>query len=397
MGTEGKYDALIIGGFGHVGLPLGIALADVGCQVALYDVDKAKRKLIEAGTMPFLEYDAEPLLKRVLGKALHIAEDLEAVRNAESIIITIGTPLDEYLNPKLLPMLNLAEQLLPYLCNGHHVILRSTVYPGTSQRLYDFFQEKGINLHFSLCPERIAQGYAIRELRKLPQIISGFTEEAVERSNALFKRLRMHTIIVPVKEAELAKLFSNAWRYIQFAIANQFYMIATENGADFTRIHYAMTYDYERAQDFPGAGFAAGPCLLKDTMQLATFSQNAFHLGHAAMLINEGLPSFIVSQLQKIYDLRRKVVGILGMAFKANVDDIRDSLSYKIGKLLRFHGAKVLYSDEFVSDPTFISKEELVKKSSIVILGVPHSAYRTLSIPEHVNLVDVWGYFHRGV
>ncbi len=395
MGIAEGYDALIIGGFGHVGLPLGIALADVGCQVALYDVDKTKRELVEAGRMPFLEYDAEPLLNRVLGDALHIVEGLEAAKKAESIIITIGTPLDEYLNPKLLPMLNLAEQLLPYLRNGHHVILRSTVYPGTSQRLSDFFREKGINLHLSVCPERIAQGYAIRELRKLPQIISGFTEEAVERSEALFRRLGMHAIIVPVKEAELAKLFSNAWRYIQFAIANQFYMIAAENGADFTRIHYAMTHHYERAQDFPGAGFAAGPCLLKDTMQLAAFSQNTFHLGHAAMLINEGLPGFIVSHLQKVYDLRKEVVGILGMAFKANVDDIRDSLSYKIGKLLRFHGAKVLYSDEFVSDPTFISKEELVKRSSIVILGVPHSAYRTLSIPRHVNLVDVWGYFSK--
>lgn len=372
MTIDCRYDILIVGGYGHVGLPLGIALADAEFQVALYDIDKTRENLIMAGMMPFLEHDAEM---------------------ADTVIITIGTPVDEYLNPKLLPMLNLGEQLALYLRPGHHVMLRSTVYPGTSQRLNDFFEEHGIGLHFSFCPERLAQGYAIRELRRLPQIISGFSEEAVERSGALFARLGLQTIVISVKEAELVKLFSNAWRYIQFATANQFYMMATEAGTDFTHLHHAMTCGYERAQDFPTAGFTAGPCLLKDTMQLSAFYQNNFLLGHAAMLINEGLPSFIVNQLQKTHDLWGEVVGILGMAFKADVDDIRDSLSYKLGKLLRFHGAKVLYSDEFVNDPTFISKEELIARSSIVILGAPHSIYRTLSIPERVHLIDVWGFF----
>ena len=111
------------------------------------------------------------------------------------------------------------------------------------------------------------------------------------------------------------------------------------------------------------------------------------------MLINEGLPSFLVRELQKTTDLSREVVGILGMAFKADVDDIRDSLSYKLGKLLRFHGADVLYTDEFARDPTFVTKEELVARSSIVIVAVPHTAYRTLEIPSRVRLVDVWGFF----
>jgi UDP-N-acetyl-D-mannosaminuronic acid dehydrogenase len=173
-------------------------------------------------------------------------------------------------------------------------------------------------------------------------------------------------------------------------------MIATEAGADFAKLHKAMTSGYDRAQDFPGAGFAAGPCLLKDTMQLSAFYQNNFLLGHAGMLINEGMPGFVVNQIQRNRgDLKQEVVGILGMAFKADVDDIRDSLSYKIGKLLRFNGATVLYSDEFATDPTFISKEELVERSSIVILGAPHSAYKSLKIPSRVYLVDVWGFLNK--
>lgn len=389
------YDVIIIGGYGHIGLPMGIVLADTGLQVGLYDIDKSKEPLISAGKMPFLEYDSEPILQRVIGKTLHLVGELSEVANAKTLVITIGTPLDEYLNPKLMPMFSLAEDLLPYLHNGHHIILRSTVYPGTSERIRDFFQKRGLALHLAFCPERIAQGYAIRELHKLPQIVSGFTPESIQFSRALFERLGQEIVEVEVLEAEMAKLFSNAWRYLQFSIANQFYMMAQENGVDFYKIHYAMTHGYERAIDFPRAGFAAGPCLLKDTMQLSAFYKSNFMLGHSAMLINEGMPAFIIHQLQEKFDLKNETVGILGMAFKADVDDIRDALSYKLGKLLRFHGAKVLYTDEFAQDPTFISKEELVKRSTIVVLGVPHSNYRNLAIPENVYLVDIWGFLKK--
>jgi UDP-N-acetyl-D-mannosaminuronic acid dehydrogenase len=389
------YDVLIIGGYGHIGLPMGLVLADTGLQVGLYDIDKSKEPLLLSGKMPFLEYDAEPILQRVMGQSLHLVPDLSAVAHSAALVITIGTPLDEYMNPKLLPMFSLAENLLPYLCDEHLVILRSTVYPRTSDNLRNFFAKRGVNPHLAFCPERIVQGYAIRELHKLPQIVSGFTPEAVSRSRALFERLGQKIVEVEVLEAEMAKLFSNAWRYIQFSIANQFYMMAQENGVDFYRIHHAMTYGYERARDFPRAGFAAGPCLLKDTMQLSAFYRNNFGLGYSAMLINEGLPAFIVDKLQARFDLRQETVGILGMAFKAEVDDIRDSLSYKLGKLLRFSGASVLYSDEFAQDPTFIPKEDLVAQSSILILGAPHSAYRHLDIPPEKHLVDVWGFFRR--
>ena len=126
-------------------------------------------------------------------------------------------------------------------------------------------------------------------------------------------------------------------------------------------------------------------------MQLAAFNNNNFTLGHAAMAINEGLPNFIVEQLSRRRSLQDVKVGILGMAFKADIDDIRDSLSYKLGKVLRFQGAQVLYSDEFASDPTFISKEDLVAQAEVVIVGVPHSAYKSLQIPAGKDVLDVWG------
>ena len=138
-------------------------------------------------------------------------------------------------------------------------------------------------------------------------------------------------------EAELAKLFSNAWRYITFAVANQFYMIAEENGLDYKKIDYAMRKDYPRNTNMPTPGFAAGPCLFKDTMQLSAFARNSFFLGHSAMLVNEGLPQFIIEQLKQISNLSKKTIGILGMAFKANNDDSRASLSFKLKKLQKWN------------------------------------------------------------
>ena len=147
-------------------------------------------------------------------------------------------------------------------------------------------------------------------------------------------------IEVEPQEAELAKLFCNSYRYIQFAVANQFYLLSREAGLDFERVHHAATYKNGRVDSLPRAGLAAGPCLLKDTMQLAAFSNNNFMLGHAAMLINEGQPQFLVNMLKRRVDLRDKSVGILGMTFKADCDDTRDSLSFKLKHLLLLEARK---------------------------------------------------------
>ena len=193
-------------------------------------------------------------------------------------------------------------------------------------------------------------------------------------------------------EAELAKLFTNSWRYIQFATANQFYMLAESMGLDFYKIYYAMTHNYPRTKGFPKAGFTAGPCLFKDTMQLSSFSQNSFFLGHSAMLINEGLPLFLVQQLKKDENIEDKVVGILGMAFKAESDDIRSSLSYKLKKILEFEAKSVVCTDVHVKDETFLSLNETLEKADILILGAPHKEYR--NIKTHKKIIDVWNFMN---
>lgn len=385
------YDLIIIGGLGHVGLPLGIAFAEKGLKVCLYDIDKNKGEMVNKGQMPFIEYGAEEILGRVLkAGTLKVSFDIKDISKGKFIIVTIGTPVDEHLTPQTRAFLEFFDSIRNYLNPNQIIIVRSTVYPNTCEQLQRMLQN-GRQWHIAYCPERITQGYAIRELKELPQVVAGLSDHAINRAASLFSMIAPKIIRTSMGEAELVKLFSNAWRYIQFALANQFYMISYKFGVDYERVRWAMREGYARAATLPSAGFAAGPCLLKDTMQLASFDINNFLLGHAAMMVNEGLPSFIVEDLKKRYDLSKMKVGILGMTFKADIDDVRDSLSFKLGKILRFNGAQVYYSDEFAENPDFISKEKLINESDIIIVAVPHSNYKGLVVQNKIEVVDLWG------
>lgn len=393
-----SYDIVIVGGFGHVGLPLGLAFADKGKKVCAYDINKEVEKIILSGKMPFIEYGAEEVLKRVLENGnFSTSTNPEVISMADTVIIVIGTPVDEHLNPKYEQMRKFIEDYIKYFRDGQLVVLRSTVYPGTTEKLYQWFLEKGKKIFLAFCPERIAEGYAMKELYELPQIVAGTTPQATEKASKLFSLLTPEIVILdrPL-EAELAKLFTNVWRYVKFAVANEFFMIATEKGVDFYKIYHAITYKYPRAQDLPKPGFSAGPCLFKDTMQLAAYNDFSFSIGHAAMLVNEGLPNYIVSKLKQKYNLKEKVVGILGMAFKANIDDPRESLAYKLRKILLFEAKEVLCSDPYIKDERFVSEEELIRRSDIIILATPHKVYRDLKIGEGKVVVDVWNFFGNG-
>jgi UDP-N-acetyl-D-mannosaminuronic acid dehydrogenase len=212
----------------------------------------------------------------------------------------------------------------------------------------------------------------------------------------MFELLTDKIVYVEPEEAELAKLFTNSWRYLKFAAANQFYMIANSHGLDYERIRVALVEDYPRAADLPRAGFAAGPCLLNDTMQLAAFNDNNYHLGHSAMLINEGLPLYIVRELEGRYDLSELTVGILGMAFKAGSDDIRSSLSYKLKRILSFRARRVLCTDPYVTtDPELVPLDKVLAESDAIVVGAPHDEYRGLTVA--VPAADVWGVLGGGV
>lgn len=383
------FDICIIGGLGHVGLPFGIYLAEKKLKVCCYDNNKELLKKVKKGEMPYIEHNSDKLLnKNIKNKNLSFSSDPNSISVSSTVIIAIGTPVDEYLNPKISDFLENIKALKPFFRESQLVIVRSSVFPKTCQKILKILAEN-INLDLAYCPERIVQGSAFSELEKLPQIVAGFSDNAKKRAGKLFSLVTRKIIYTSIGEAELMKLFSNSWRYIQFAVANQFYMIANDYEEDFDKIRKIMMQDYDRASGIPSAGFAAGPCLLKDTMQLSSFYNNNFLLGQAAMNVNEGLPNYIINDLKKKNNLINKNIGILGMSFKANIDDIRGSLSYKIKKSLIFEGASVFCSDPYVKDKGFIGIEELIKKCSIIIIGAPHKVYKKLKIKNKV-IVDIW-------
>jgi UDP-N-acetyl-D-mannosaminuronic acid dehydrogenase len=280
--------------------------------------------------------------------------------------------------------------LHPHFRDGQLLVLRSTVFPGMTDRLIKWLSREGPAVDVAFCPERIAQGYALKELSELPQIVSGSSPAALSRAKALFRLLTDDVVELPPLEAELAKLFANTYRYINFAISNQLYLIAKKFDADFARIHAAVTYKYPRLAGFPKAGFAGGPCLLKDTMQLAGFNHNSFPIGQAAMMVNEGLPSALVEQVKATRDLSRDCAAILGMAFKGNCDDPRDSLSYKLRKVLTLECREVLCTDPYIADPSFVPVEVALARADVVFIGACHAEYRSLRFRQPV--VDVFDF-----
>lgn len=381
----------IVGGCGHVGLPLGLVLASRGFEVTLLDINKNAVSLINRGIIPFQEEGAEELLKKEINKNLFVTDDADVVSIQDVLIFITGTPVDEHHNPKIHEVVNVVEKYLPLMNKEQLIILRSTIYPGTTEIIEQKLQKHfNVSPKLAFCPERILQGKGIEEIKNLPQIVSAVSDEAAKEASEIFSKVAPKIIRLEPVEAELSKLMLNTWRYLEFAIANQFYMMVEDKGLDFYKIFEAMKEDYPRAKNYCKPGLAAGPCLFKDTMQLSAFYRNQFFLGQSAMLVNEGLPNFLVSQLEKkLGSLKNRKVALLGMTFKANNDDIRESLSFKIKKELEFKLADVLPSDPYLKDTYKL--EDALSKCDAVILGVPHNEYLNLKIDKpYVDCWNVW-------
>lgn len=385
-------DVAVVGGCGHVGLPLALTFADTGLRTLIYDINDRAAEQIRSGRMPFHEEGGAEVLTRVLARGtLELSTRPDALGSCRYLILIIGTPVDEHLNPSFSGIVKVLDDCLPHFRDGQTLILRSTVYPGISQFVKTHLERRGRNIPVAFCPERVAQGHSLREFRELPQIVSAFAPETLADVSALFRRFAPELIEMAPMEAELCKLMTNAWRYLQFAAVNQFYMIASQHEMNFDRILHGCRHHYPRMAGMPGPGFAAGPCLVKDTMQLAAFSQNHFVLGHAAMLINEGLPAHLIQLAKKQRDLRTCTVGILGMTFKAESDDVRDSLSFKLRKLLLLESPAVLCHDPYWHGGSGVPLEEVLDEADVLFIGTPHNLYKHLQFRPKVLVMDVWG------
>ncbi len=378
----------IIGGCGHVGIPLGVTLANANQKVNLLDINAKAVETINSGKLPFIEEGAEEILKKVVGKNLIATTNPKVLLESDVVVFVTGTPVDEHHNPRVHDVTKVIQSYIEFLSPKQLIVLRSTVYPGVSEIIHNLLEKQLGSCKLAFCPERILQGKGIEEIYKLPQIVSAMSLAAENEAAELFSLIAPKVLHLQPKEAEIAKLMTNTWRYLEFAIANQFYMMAESQGLDFYKIYGALTDDYPRAKHFAKPGLAAGPCLFKDTMQMSAFHKNNFFMGQSAMLVNEGLPVFLADQLEeKIGSLKNKKVAVLGMTFKANNDDKRESLAFKLKKVLEMKMAEVICSDEYL--PGMTPLNQAVEMADGVVLGVPHREY--LNLKMNKPFVDCWG------
>lgn len=374
---------ITIVGIGRVGLPMALFLAEKGYRVWGIGRNPQKIKAITQGKMPFIEKGAASLLKKSVNVSFFPSTSYDSIRQSKVIIITIGTPIDSNMNPVLDDIRYVIDTILPFFSQNSLIILRSTVSPGTTEHIRYSIESRshfrvGKNLFLAFCPERIAEGKSLAEISLIPQIVGGVEPHSTQKADQFFKELGIKTLPTDARSAELAKLFTNMYRYINFAISNQFMAIAEDHDRRIHEIVHLVNDGYPRG-GLALPGLTGGPCLFKDGFFLVQ-ANPYIDLITASWKINEAMPLMIVKMLQQKTSLIEKKVLLLGLAFKPDIDDTRESLSHKLYKALVAEHAIITVHDPFaktekipVQRDNFVS---LIRSSDIVIIAVTHSAYK---------------------
>jgi UDP-N-acetyl-D-mannosaminuronic acid dehydrogenase len=406
-----KEAVLAIVGMGRVGLPLAVAFAQAGVRVMGIERDPARRESIERGKMPFHEPGTDQhLAEAVDAGRLTVHDDAgKAVPSADVIILCVGTPLAADLRADYDQLRSALDRVAPHLRPGQLLVLRSTVSPGTLRKvvfpyLNERIPEVAPELLMAACPERIAEGKAMEEIFSLPEIVGGMDEESTQASAELFRLLnpdkRIH-LTNPVS-AELAKLFTNVYRYVNFALANEFAILGEYYGVDTHEILEMVNADYPRA-NVPRPGPAGGPCLSKDGYFLVEeLTLPDFVL--LAWKLNDSTPAHAIRRLSKRLDERGLAlagtsVAVLGQTFKRDSDDVRQSPAARITEILLREGAAVRAHDPFLPGPTL---EQALAGAQAFVLATNHSFYDTLDPSDVAELmetprvgIDCWGVLDR--
>lgn len=390
-----KHNLAAVIGIGRVGLPLALTLADEGFIVYGVDTNISLIKKLKKAQMPFIEHGAADLLKNLINKTFFPTEDFSVIGRCRYIILTLGTPVDENMNPSLTQIEQALKSIKPYLVNKQVLILRSTVSPGTTQYVSKSIKK---DMYVSFCPERIAEGNAINELYQIPQIIGGINRVSAQKAAELFKVFKVKYWLTDAVSAELAKLFTNMYRYINFAVANEFMILANKYQRNIYEIVELVNRGYKRG-GLSLPGLTGGACLFKDGFFLIN-DIPFIDLIATAWKINEAVPLFFMDCLRNRIKLSGKKAVILGAAFKANIDDIRESLSFKVKKALEREGTIVTIHDPLIAKYN-APLTSILKNASLIFLATKHDYYlKNLSRQKIKRLAspgclicDVWNVF----
>jgi UDP-N-acetyl-D-mannosaminuronic acid dehydrogenase len=393
----------VIGAGGHVGLPFALVCANAGHKVYGIDVNENTVSMLNSGVIPYIEHGAKELLEDQIGKQnIKFTVNPTHIKESDVVAIMLGTPVDHENNPRLDDLFDFIDNTLtPFMKHGQLIILRSTVSPGTTELVRDRIELKtkfmeGVDFHLVFCPERVVQTRSVEETGKLPQLVGAFNLASYNKAvdfNASYNKSEQ--FFLTPREAELGKLMTNMYRYVTFALANEFWMIGEKQGVNVDKITKAINFNYPR-MDLPLPGpNVGGPCLFKDGRFL--LSDIPFgDLIQTGFLINEGMPDYIFNRIKSYAgNTKIKKVLILGASFKKHCDDTRNSLSFKMRKVCKKNGAETFMDDPYVSDSVLgYQKMFDIKDYDAVVVMTPHDTflqtYPIKSFREDCIIADIW-------
>jgi UDP-N-acetyl-D-mannosaminuronic acid dehydrogenase len=384
-------------GLGRIGLPLALSFADRGLHVV--GVDKQERVLdsIRSGKMPFHETGTQELLQRVLaGGGLELTQRIQDAAAADHIVLTLGTPAFSHVEIDISDIRAAIDDLLPLLREGQSLILRSTVAPGTTDWVAGYVEQRrgfavGEDVFVAHVPERIAVNHFLEEIRTLPTIVGGVGEGSGARAAELFEVFGAEIVQTTPVQAELAKIWTNILRYTNFALPNLLMMNCEQYGANVFEVIDLINRDYPRG-GISMPGLTAGSCLRKD-FAFSEERSSAPGMLLAVSRVHETVPLFLVQGLKRRLGggLRDRKVAVLGLTFKRDSDDVRDSLSFKLIRLLERELAHVARHDPFVPSLSE-SLDDALSGADAVVIATNHSAYERLlgQVPRSALVVDPW-------
>ncbi|MBI1978632.1 MAG: nucleotide sugar dehydrogenase [Candidatus Aenigmarchaeota archaeon] len=405
---ENKFTLGVIG-IGRVGLPFGVSFAQKGVNVVGFDINEEIIRKVNSGQAPFFEVGLQDYMNEVSRtKKFTATNDHSLLQNVDVVIITVGTPLNTHMVPDYSQLFSALDKIVQYPISNKLIIIRSTSSPGTLESIVKPYIERKTNLKagedffLAACPERIAGGKCIEELHGLPEIIGGISENCSRLTAEVFRKLNPNKKIffTTPKSAELAKLFANVYRYVNFALANEFGLIAEEHGEDAHEIIKIVNEDYNRGK-IPLPGLTGGPCLSKDGYFLTQHMPFPEFI-HMASQLNENIPHHVISKLKKELAKENKTlvqckVAVLGLAYKSGIDDTRLSPAVKLVDVLNGERCEVVTYDPYVN-PSSGSLNDVVKDVDAIIIATNHPEFKILptvlnGMTSNPIVIDCWRMF----
>lgn len=384
LGRTMSVDVIILGGCGRVGLPLAGVLADEGLSVLAIDSDTTRVRAVAEGGSPYSE--CWDLLSRdTVKRKLRAVCPGQIPRHLASQWLVMATGGEDVLIAD--DLRRLTNQYDDLLRRTSCLIIRSTVAVGTTHAIAKDLAVSYPEMALAYCPDRCAEGSAPKELRELPQLIGADDRAGAAAARILFGKVSPSQILLEPNEAELAKLVTNAWRYIACATANDLYACCVQRGFNFRRVHEAITTDYDRGMCFIPPRFTAGPCLPKDSVALSAMLPESLVL-QSAIRVNSSLVDRMIEILADSYELTGLCVAVLGVTFKPNCDDLRNSDGWRFAKALRDKCSEVLISDPLATFEGNTPLDEVARRANLAVVATPHAAYTKLELP--IPVVRLW-------